>query len=306
VGGSGGSTSYGMEDVDTSALRDRLRRDLQQQELVADINAYLADQLAAFNDRDTEAVKDRLEQIADALGDAVEGLDRLLFGGSIAKHTYVDGLSDVDALVVLRGDQPDNPARLIAAFANALRAALPTSAVADVEPGRLAVTITYADGTQIQLLPARRRGETLSIASEDGRSWRDVRPRKFAEKLTQVNQANGGGVVPAIKLAKATLDQLPEPQRLSGYHVEAIAIDAFKNYGGPSSHQALLRHLLGHAAGVVLRPTGDITGQSVHIDTDLGSANSVDRQRISAAIRRIVSKMDGATSVDDYKDLFGD
>jgi hypothetical protein len=306
VGGSGGSTSYGTEDIDTDVLRDQLRRDLQQQELLADINDYLADQLATFNDRDTGTVNDRLEQIAEALGDAVEGLDRLLFGGSIAKHTYVDGLSDVDALVVLRGDQPNNPARLIAAFADALRAALPASAIADVEPGRLAVTITYTDGTQIQLLPARRRGETLSIASEDGRSWRDIRPRKFAEKLTQVNQANSGSVVPAIKLAKGILHQLPEPQRLSGYHVEAIAIDAFKNYHGPNSRQGMLRHLLHHAASTVLRPTGDITGQSVHIDTDLGGANSPDRQRISAAIRRIVSRMDGATSVDDYKDLFGD
>ncbi len=306
MGGSGGGTSYGMEDIDADALRDRARRDLQQQELLTDINSYLAEQLTAFNDRDTETVNDRLEQIAEALGEAVEGLDRLLFGGSIAKHTYVDGLSDVDALIILRGNQPDNPDQLIAAFADALRAALPKSTVADIQPGRLAVTVTYTDGTQIQLLPARRTGETLSIASEDGRAWRDIRPRKFAEKLTEVNQANNDGVVPAIKLAKPILDRLPESQRLSGYHLEAIAVDAFKHYDGPTSRQAMLRHLLDHAAGAVLKPTGDITGQSVRIDTHLGPANSVDRQRISASIRRIVSKMDSAANVDDYKDLFGD
>jgi len=306
VGGSGGGTSYGMEDIDADALRDRARRDLQQQELLTDINSYLAEQLTAFNDRDTETVNDRLEQIAEALGEAVEGLDRLLFGGSIAKHTYVDGLSDVDALIILRGNQPDDPAQLIAAFADALRAALPKSTVADIQPGRLAVTVIYTDGTPIQLVPARRTGETLSIASEDGRAWRDIRPRKFAEKLTEVNQANNDGVVPAIKLAKPILDRLPESQRLSGYHLEAIAVDAFKHYDGPTSRQAMLRHLLDHAAGAVLKPTGDITGQSVRIDTHLGPANSVDRQRISASIRRIVSKMDSAANVDDYKDLFGD
>lgn len=306
MGGSGGGTSYGMEDIDADALRDRARRDLQQQELLTDINSYLAEQLTAFNDRDTETVNDRLEQIAEALGEAVEGLDRLLFGGSIAKHTYVDGLSDVDALIILRGNQPDNPDQLIAAFADALRAALPKGTVADIQPGRLAVTVIYTDGTQIQLVPARRTGETLSIASEDGRAWRDIRPRKFAEKLTEVNQANNDGVVPAIKLAKPILDRLPESQRLSGYHLEAIAVDAFKHYDGPTSRQAMLRHLLDHAAGAVLKPTGDITGQSVRIDTHLGPANSVDRQRISASIRRIVSKMDSAANVDDYKDLFGD
>jgi hypothetical protein len=35
VGGSGSSTSCGTEDINTDALRDRLRRDLQRQELIA-------------------------------------------------------------------------------------------------------------------------------------------------------------------------------------------------------------------------------------------------------------------------------
>src|SRR6266508_6095696 len=143
-----------MEDIDADALRDRARRDLQQQELLTDINSYLAEQLTAFNDRDTETVNDRLEQIAEALGEAVEGLDRLMFGGSVAKHTYVDGLSDVDALVILRGQQSDDPAELIRAFAASLQHALPAGTV--VTAGNLAVTVTYSDGSEVQLLPARR------------------------------------------------------------------------------------------------------------------------------------------------------
>ena len=305
MGGSG-DISYGTKNINIDSLRDQVQRDLQRQGLLTDINSYLDEQLATFNNRDTETVKNRLEEITEALGDAIEGLDRLLFGGSIAKHTYVDGLSDVDALIILRGDQFDNPAQLIATFTRALQTSLPKRAITNIEPGRLAVTVTYTDGTKIQLLPVRQKGQTLFIASEDGKFWRDIRPRKFAEKLTQVNQANNGGVIPAIKLAKPILNRLPESQRLSGYHIEAIAVDAFKHYNGSRSRQAMLRHLLDHAAKAVLKPIGDITGQSVWIDTHLGSTNSAKRQQISTAIRRIVSKMDSATSVDDYRELFGD
>jgi len=305
MGGSGGGgTSYGTGDTDPDALRDRVQRSLQQQELQVQINDYLREQLATYNDRDTDAVGRRLDQIAQTLSEDVESLDRLMFGGSVAKHTYVDGLSDVDALVILRGRQSDNPAELIRSFAASLQNAVPAGTV--VTPGNLAVTVTYSDGSEVQLLPARRSGDRLSIASEDGRGWREIRPRKFAEKLTQVNQANSGAVVPAIKLAKGMMSSLPSSDQLAGYHVEAIAVDAFKAYSGSNSRQAVLRHLLDHAATAVLKPTGDITGQSVHIDGHLGAANSPDRQRISASIRRLVNRMDGATSVDDYRDLFGE
>lgn len=305
MGGSGGG-GYGTHDVNTEALRQQVRRDLQRQEFLVEVNRYLGDQLSEFNDRDTDAVGSRLDQIASALGDEVEGFDRLLFGGSIAKHTYVDGLSDVDALVIVGGDRPGDPGELIARFAQTLERALLRGTVTSVTPGALAVTVTYADGVEIQLLPARQRGGTVSIASEDGRGWRDIRPRKFAEKLTEVNGANNGAVVPAIKLAKGAIGQLPDRDRLTGYHIEAIAVDAFRSYEGSVSRDGVLRHLLDHAATAVLRPTGDITGQSVHLDDHLGPANSPDRQRISASLGRIVSKMDSATSVEDYKEIFGD
>lgn len=302
----GGGGSSGYDDIDAQSVREEAERRLAQQELLADVNDYLAELLREYNDRDTDAIRDRLDEIVEALGDAIEHIDRLLFGGSIAKHTYISGLSDVDALVILAGEAGGGPAEALEAFADAIRAALPPGAVSEVAVGNLAVTIKYADGAEIQLLPARERNNVLSIASEDGSDWRDVRPQKFAEKLTEVNKVAGGGVVPAVKLVKGLLDQLPESQRLSGYHVEAIAVDAFRNYHGATNRQRMLRHLLDHAAGAVLQPTADITGQSVKIDDHLGPAGSPDRRAIAASIRRMVSRIDGATSVDDYKDLFGE
>lgn len=304
MGGSGDPRYPG--DVDPDVIREEATRRLEAQELVTDINEYLGELLKDYNDRDTDSIAQKLDELLAVLGEAVEGTDRLLFGGSIAKHTYVDGLSDVDALVVVSGLEGESPEDLVRSFADAIRSALPSSVVSEVTPGTLAVTVRYTDGAEIQLLPAKERNTSLSIASEDGTQWRVVRPRKFAEKLTEVNKATNGGAVPVVKLAKPLLEGLPEPQRLTGYHVEAIAVDAFRNYAGPMNRQAMLRHLLDHASRAVLSPTSDITGQSVRIDDHLGAAGSSERQAVSASIQRIVNKMDAATSVEDYKDLFGE
>lgn len=302
MGGSGGR-SY-PKDEDADEVRRQIRELLQRQEADAELNDFLAEQLASFNDRDVRLVQARLDELRDALGGAALEIDKLLFGGSVAKHTYVDGLSDVDALVIL--EDPDaSPSELVERFARVLSGRLGRGDVVEVSPGGLAATVTYADGTQIQLLPAVERDGHTSIASEDGAEWRRIRPHKFAEKLTAVNAANGAAVVPTIKLAKAAIAAaLPEAQRLSGYHVEAIAVDAFKGYDGRRDRISMLRHMVAHAAETVLRPTGDITGQSVHVDAYMGAANSPRRQGVSSRLHRLAARLASATSAADLDRVF--
>lgn len=303
MGGSGSRESYSPSKQDLEALRREVQEQLRQQELGAELNAFLAEELAGFNDRDTHLTQERLDAAEAALGAEALAIDRLLFGGSVAKHTYVDGLSDVDALIVLN-EVNASPGDLVGRFAEILNRRLSRSEVLDVTAGTLAVTITYSDGSQVQLLPAVERDGHTSIASENGASWQQIRPHKFAEKLTQVNSANGGGVVPTIKLAKVAIAALPGDHQLSGYHVEAIAVDAFKNYSGRRDRVSMLEHLVNHAADAVLHPTGDITGQSIHIDSHLGPANSAARQATSVSLHRLASNLASATSVSDFRDLF--
>jgi predicted nucleotidyltransferase len=301
VGGSGGGGSYPSSPEELQELREQALKGLRDQERDIAVNEVLSEALAGFNDRDVEGIRERLDTIQEALDGLTIDLDRLLFGGSVAKHTYVDGLSDVDALVVV--DAPGvEPSELVRRFRTELAGRLGTGDVEQVSAGSLAVTVHYRDGSEIQLLPAVERDGRTSIASEDGTAWRHIRPHKFAEKLTQVNKANGQAVVPTIKLAKAVLHQLPEAQRLSGYHVEAIAVDAFRSYEGRRDRASMLVHLVRHAQQAVLRPTGDITGQSVHIDQHLGPAESQARQRLSAALARIASRLQEGT-VEDYRRL---
>jgi hypothetical protein len=145
----------------------------------------------------------------------------------------------------------------------------------------------------------------MQISSADGERWKRIEPRRFAEKLTEINQAQRAQVVPAIKLAKAIIARLPEDQRLSGYHVEALAVAAFTGYTGSTSPREMLTHLFGSAAGGVLRPAPDATGQSVHIDEALGAANSAERQARARALGQIARRMRDANSPDEWRDLLG-
>ena len=143
MGGSGGGGYSGSSDI-SKDRREALEL-LRRQETEAAINGYLGEQLANINNRDIPGTRRRLDAIVDALGTEAVDVDRLLFGGSVSKHTYVDGLSDVDALVVV--DEPDAaPGDLVNRFVLALKARLPAGEVVTIAPGNLAVTVTYTDG----------------------------------------------------------------------------------------------------------------------------------------------------------------
>ena len=266
---------------------------------------FLQHELTSINDRDTERVNRYLEAIERALADRIDDVDRLLFGGSVAKHTYVDGLSDIDALVLL-GDESlsdDAPAEVRSEFAQALRQTLPQGAVRSVREGAVAVTVEYRDGTEIQLLPAIRTGDDIAVSSWDGQSWSAIRPRRFAQDLTAINQSQGGAVVPAIKLAKSIFASRLGDAAPSGYHVEALALVAFRDYAGLRTPKAMLTHLVDRASHDVLRPIRDITGQSQHVDESLGAENSAARRALSRNLVRLARTMANSQSVDDWEAL---
>ena len=53
--------------------------------------------------------------------------------------------------------------------------------------------------------------------------------------------------------------------KISGYHMESLAIEAFRNYQGPHDLKSTLRHFLDHSSRAVLKPITDPTGQSRHV-----------------------------------------
>ena len=133
-------------------------------------------------------------------------------------------------------------------------------------------------------------------------------PENFQKALTRRNEECGGKLVPTIKLAKAVIGNLPDAQRLTGYHVESLAIAAFRSYDGTKTTAAMLPVFFEKARELVLSPISDSTGQSVHVDGYLGSANSVPRQAASHLLNRIAKRMRNASayqSSDQWEALFG-
>lgn len=308
----GGSGSGGSEyRVDRDAAARRLReaeeasRDAQTD---AEVNSLLNRRLLEVNRRNNEEVASRLEEIQAALAGQIEGVDRLLFGGSVSKHTYVEGLSDVDSLLVLNSDDYGGlkPNQVLAKLQQALESKLDRGQALRIKQGQLSVTVEYKDGLEVQLLPAVERQSGLSIKSASGDRWTTIEPKSFAGRLSKVNQSQAGAVVPAIKLAKSILASQPVTPTPSGYHLEALAVAAFENYSGPRNPKAMVTQLFDSATKNVRRPIADVTGQSGHVDEYLGEPDSAERRTMSSGLGAIARRMKNASNADAWRSLLGE
>ena len=269
-------------------------------------NEYCEALLAQYTRRNTQTVTQRLESLCGFLrqkGNVVQ----TMFGGSVRKGTYVTGLSDVDALLIVNQSSLANqpPARAIEYVRDTIQDRLRQNTVS---AGNLAVTVSYSDGTEIQILPAIRTNTGgVRIANPGSNQWSNVaRPDDFARKLAKVNTASDGRVVPTIKLAKAMADCfISRPSRkISGYHMESLAIDAFKDYQGPLDPKSMLIHLFGHSMDAVKSPITDSTGQSRYVDDKLGRADSEPRMRASTYFGQMRGKANSCKTRAAFNALF--
>jgi hypothetical protein len=296
MGGSGGGGYFRRESP--MDVREALRKEEQSTEdqiFETSVSKDIGDLLTDYNDRDVDAVRRALDQVKKALErDIEEGSISPVFGGSVRKHTYVDGISDVDSLLVLKSEKLAtlSPAQVLDYFERQLQERFPKSGLTR---DQMSVTAEL-EGVELQLLPAIRKDGALSIPSVDGKQWSKIRPDAFLAKLSEVNDNNGGKVVPVIKIVKGINDSFPDAQRLSGYHVESLAIDAFKDYPGPQNTKAMVEHFFDSAKERVLTPIRDKTGQSVHVDGYAGGKNSECRKAIAQNLDRISRRIKNANA----------
>lgn len=300
----GGSSYFPSKPREFRNLVRQTQEGTEKQKLDSDVNSYLQGLLIRLNEREPEKVQRYIDSLAAALGDRHQ-VEKFLFGGSVAKHTFVDGLSDVDALVMLDDENIEErkPREVLQSFLKSLRSGLTHEEIADVAKGNLAVTITYKDGTEIQLLPAFRLGREIAIADANGEEWNVINPKVFYRELSRANERMNRSLVPTIKLAKSAVANLPEEIRPTGYHVESLSLEATKGYRGPTTLKSLLLHVLTAASGLVLHPISDITNQSRHVDSYLGKKNSERRVALSRALAGIARRLDAAPSVEPWKEI---
>lgn len=298
MAGGGGDSAFVNRSPDE--LRDLVRKAEDKTTIAAfeaDLARTLGELLGAFNARDVDTVKERLDDLKTSLQDSIDGSFDQLFGGSVAKHTYVDGLSDIDSIVFINDSalEGKSPQKVLARMEKIFQRDL--EGEAKVSHGRMAVTVDYGDGMIIQLLPAlKSSGGKFHVPSSRREGWSKIDPIAFQEALTRRNKECNGKLVPTIKLAKAIVGQLPDSQKLSGYHMESLGIAAFRGYKGEMTTAAMLPTFFEKARELVLSPVNDRTGQSVHVDAYLGSPNSEQRQVASHVMGRLARRMRNASA----------
>lgn len=270
-------------------------------------NEYCENLLVQYKRRHTESLTRHLESLCNFLRQEGNHVVQTMFGGSVQKGTYVTGLSDVDVMLIVNESSLVNqpPAKVKKYVRDIIKRRLPNNTV---RAGKLAVTVKYSDKTEIQLLPAIRTKTGGVRISQHGTSrWSKIaHPEKFAKRLAEVNAARDGRVVPVIKLAKAMVDcYISRPTRkISGYHMESLAIDAFKDYQGPLDPKNMLVHLFGHAIDAVRSPITDSTGQSRYVDDYLGQAESVPRKRVATYFGQMRGKVNACGTRAGFDALF--
>ena len=269
-------------------------------------NKYCEQLLVQYKRRNTKAVTRHLKSVCDILRNTDDHVVQTKFGGSVQKGTYVTGLSDVDVLLIVNQSSLKNkpPSKVISYVRDTINGRLPNNRVSK---GKLAVTVSYADKIEIQILPAIRTTDGFRIAEPRSTKWSNVvQPERFGEKLIKVNNAKGGRVVPVIKLAKAVADcYIKDPSRkISGYHTESLAIDAFTSYEGELDSRSMLVHFLGHSMKAVMSPIKDSTGQSRFVDEYLGQADSGPRKRSSTYFGQMRGNVNSCKTRAEFDDLF--
>jgi hypothetical protein len=305
----GGSSRGSLSKKELEELLEKVKRreeSTRDAGFETEVSSYINDLLAQFNNRNQAVIQKYLDEIVTTFSEDIEDTVRLLFGGSISKRTYVEGLSDVDALVLLNGSelQRMTPREAQGYFFDKLRERFPRL---PVKRGALAITIKFSDA-EIQLLPAVKHGSGYRIPDADGNTWSHIKPRKFSASLTAVNQQQGNRVVPAIKVAKAINSALSKEHQLTGYHIESLAVNIFRQYQGPKTTKAMISHFFKEAPRLIKTPLPDVTGQSTFVDEYLGKKDSQARQRISGTLERIgrdMTRADNARSIEEWKAILG-
>lgn len=302
-GGGGGfrgrlETIWQPQDLQSSMDRTRQQRDSVE-------TAELFDSVVSeINQVDTDGLNGHKQEILDALQPSYPGSIDLRGGGSYTKHTYVDGLSDVDVLLDLGsyGDSQipnkDDVPAILEEAEKQLQSRLPG---AKISAGRMAVTVEFADGQQIQVLPAFCTKTTCRIPSPEGEGWVTTRPQVFAQLLRDRNAEVSGRLLRCIKLAKRICHA--QGVEIKSYHLENIAVVAFDKYTGPKSDPEMLRHLFNRAKELVTKPMRDVTGQEEHVDRYLSSAP--DRTNLSQGLARIERTMRNAENPEAWRNILG-
>jgi hypothetical protein len=246
MGGSGGGNFFSGTGKSPEEIARKIRSEEEKAKNTffdTEVSNLVRNLLVNVNDRDTQTIQRHIKTITDAIHSEIDGTIDLRYGGSVSKHTYVNGLSDIDSLAILNNSElaESDPQVVKEYILNKISERLPST---KVSMGNLAVTIKFSSGIEIQVLPAIKHQDGFRIpSSRRSNEWSHViRPGDFAKILRYTNTKMDGKLVPVIKIVKSITASFAENRQLSGYHTEALAIQVFNKYVGEKTPKAMLKH----------------------------------------------------------------
>ena len=152
-------------------------------------NEHCEELLAEYKRRDGQRVAQRLQEIRGTLRRAGYETVQTMFGGSVKRGTYVSGLSDEDTLLIVNqsGLDTQSPSKSIKDLEKVIQGHFQNNRVI---AGKLAVTVSFAKGPEMQILPAvRTNSGGIRIADPGSSKWSNItRPENFAEQADQSQQ----------------------------------------------------------------------------------------------------------------------
>lgn len=153
--------------------------------------------------------------------------------GSYARSTAIELIPDVDTLLFIPDDQEERTPNSVLLEVYGVLQEYPDAGAVNVTGQRRSVRLELPDDDLcFDIVPSiapNGLAQPLLIPDRPQEAWIATDPLGYAERLSRVNQANGGKLVPLIKMLKAWRDEHMVYRRPKSYVLEVILLYALED-----------------------------------------------------------------------------
>lgn len=153
--------------------------------------------------------------------------------GSYGRQTAIELIPDVDVLLFVPEDQEQRTPNAVLRELHGVLNDYPNAGTVDLRGQRRSIRLELPDDELcLDIVPAISKDgldHALVVPDRPQEEWIASHPLGYAERLTDVNQGNGGKLVPLIKLIKAWRDEQMLLRKPKSYVIEVILLYAVED-----------------------------------------------------------------------------
>jgi hypothetical protein len=232
----------------------------------------------------SEYLDDLLEECTDSCRRVFANCE-FSISGSLWKHTFAFGVSDIDVLCAFNSREL-SPNHVVSRLASAF-----SSTRTPIIAHQTHVTLPSPFGVTIDIVPVVVDSGEIALIHSSGGRWVRARPELFATVLQQANLSSQNTLKPSIRVLKSLLSRCSSAPLLKGHHIEAICVHAASEFAGTFKITTLLEFILSQLPRLANLHFVDTSGQLQFIDDYLGASDSDERCRLSAYLTDYRARM---------------